>query len=284
MPDLRIPWLEMDILSEVLEVLDLKCTSVHPISPSGTHTGRDATLQAYFVVSGACTLRFMEDDAEYRLRPLDCVLLADGDRHEIESGPGKSSSPARLLRCVYALDRSLPHPLAHHLPRRLPLRSRDLTDESELGRAAWLLEGELINARLGFDFVAQRIADIMLVEMLRRCQLDGPEPVFLTAFSDPVIHEALEQIHRRLDHPWHVPELAKSVGLSRTAFTERFHHRVGEPPLRYIRYWRMLKARRELRRTSVPIKDVAAHAGYESAAGFRRAFRRVFGRAPSRMR
>ena len=274
----------MDILSEVLEVLDLKCTSVDPIGLRDTHTGRDESLQAWFVVSGECTLKCMDDDAEYELRALDGVLLADGGRHELRPGSGKRSSRARLLRCVYALDRALPHPLARHLPRRMLLRSRDLTDESELGRAAWLLEGELINTRLGFDFVAQRLADIMLVEMLRRCQLEGPGPVFLAAFSDPVIHAALEQIHARTDRPWHVPDLAKSVGLSRTAFTERFHHRVGEPPIRYIRYWRMLKARRELRSTTAPVKAIAAHVGYESAAGFRRAFGRVFGRAPSTLR
>ena len=279
----------MDILSEVLEVLDLKCTSVEPISLSNIHTGRDESLQAWFVVSGGCSLKCMDDGAEYRLRSLDGVLLADGGRHELRPGSGKPSSPARLLRCVYALDRALPHPLARRLPRRLLLRSRDLTDESELGRAAWLLEGELINARPGFDHVARRLADIMLVEMLRRCQLEGPEPdgpgpVFLAALSEPVIHVALEQIHDRLERPWRVPDLAKSAGLSTRAFAERFHHRVGEPPLRYIRYWRMLKARRELRGTTAPIKTVAAHAGYESAAGFGRAFRRVFGRAPSTLR
>ena len=274
----------MDILSEVLEVLDLKCTGVQPISPSTAHAGRAASLQAYFIGSGKCTLRFVDEDAEFELHSLDCVLLAGDSPHEIQPRTDKSSSPARVLRCVYALDRDLPHPLVRHLPRRLMLRSRHLTDESELGRAAWLLEGELINARLGFDFVAQRLADIMLVEMLRRSQLDGPRPVFLAAFADPVVHEALGQIHGRLDHPWHVPELAKSVGLSRSAFAERFHLRVGEPPLRYIRYWRMLKARRELRRTTTPIHTVAAHAGYETAAGFRRAFRRVFGRAPSSLR
>ena len=274
----------MDILSEVLEVLDLKCTGVLPISPSAAHAGRAASLQAFFIVSGECTLRYLDEDAEFELRSLDCVLLAGDNRHEIQPCPDKSSSPARLLRCVYALDRDLPHPLARHLPQRLLLRSRDLTDESELGRAAWLLEGEMINARLGFDFVAQRFADIMLVEMLRRCQLDGPRPVFLAALSDPVIHDSLKLIHGKLDHRWQVPELANSVGLSRAAFAERFHQRVGEPPLRYLRYWRMLNARRELHRSTAPIKDVAVHAGYESAAGFRRAFRRVFGRAPSTLR
>ena len=274
----------MDILSEVLEVLGLKCTSVRSTGPKGVGPDRGAALQAYFVVSGGCTLRFTGDSAEFRLRSLDCVLLADGDRHELRPGSGRSSSPARLLNSVYALDRTLPHPLARHLPGRLLLRSRDLTDESELGRAVWQLESELINARPGFDFVARRIADIMLVELLRRCQVDGPRPVFLAALSDPVIHDALTQVHAQPGHAWHVPALAKSVGLSRAAFAERFHQRVGEPPLRYIRHWRMLRARRELRRTSAPVKDVAAHAGYESAAGFRRAFRRVFGRAPSSLR
>ena len=274
----------MDILGEVLEVLDLRCSSVHSIGPGGVNTDRNAALQAYFVVSGGCTLRFTDDGAEYRLRSMDCVLLADGGRHELRPGPGRPSSPARLLNSVYSLDRALPHPLARHLPGRLLLRSRDLTDESELGRAVWLLEGELLNARPGFDYVARRIADIMLVELLRRCQVDGPRPVFLAALSDPVIHAALGRIHSQLDRAWHVPELAKSVGLSRRAFAERFHRRTGEPPLRYVRHWRMLKARRELRRTSTPVKDVAAHAGYESAAGFGRAFRRVFGRAPSSLR
>ena len=274
----------MDILSEVLEALDLKCTAVRSTGPGGDNADRDAALRAYVVLSGECTLGFAGDGAEYGLRSLDCALLADGDRHELRPGRGRSSSPARLLSGVYALDRALPHPLARHLPGRLLLRSRDLTDESELRRAVWLLEGELINARPGFEFVARRIADIMLVELLRRCQVDGPGPVFLAALSDPAVHGALRRIHARLDHAWRVPELARSVGLSRAAFAERFQQRVGEPPVRYIRHWRMLKARRELRRTDAPVKHVAAHAGYESAAGFRRAFRRVFGRAPSSLR
>ena len=189
----------MDVLSEVLEVLDLKCTSVDPIRLRDIHTGRDESLQAWFVVSGGCRLKCTDDTAEYKLRSLDGVLLADGGRHELRPDSGKTSSPARLLRCVYALDRALPHPLARHLPGRLLLRSRDLTDESEFGRAAWLLEGELINARPGFDHVARRLADIMLVEMLRRCQLDGlPVPVasFETGLRDAILRIAPQPLLR----------------------------------------------------------------------------------------
>ena len=274
----------MDVLSDILETLELRCTSVHTTNLGSTESGEIVPMLAYIVVAGSLTLRFPDDPSGFALGPLDCMLLAGGNEHELQSGGAESSSPTRLLRCEYAFDPGLPHPFARYFPRRLCLRSRDLTDESELGRAVWLLEGELINARPGYNFVALRLAEIMLVEMLRRYQLDESQVPFIAALSDPPIHAVLQRIHSQLEHPWQVPELASSAGLSRAVFAERFHRRAGEPPLRYIRHWRMLKARRELRRTAVPVKTVAAHAGYESAAGFRRAFRRVFGRPPSSLR
>lgn len=274
----------MDILSEVLEALGLRCSDVKAITLNGTHAGGSASTQAYIVMSGRCTLHLGADAPPMELRGLDGFLVVGDADHRIEPGPLLPHTPTRLLRCVYALDRNLPHPFAQRLPRHLPLRSRYLTDKSELGRAVWLLEGELINSRLGFDFVALRLAEIILVEMLRRCELEGPQPAFLAALSDPVIQLALQRIHAEPRRAWNIPDLAASVGLSRTVFAERFHRLVGEPPSRYIRHWRMLNALREIRRSETPIKNIAAHAGYESAAGFRRAFRRVFRCSPSSMR
>ncbi len=274
----------MDILSDVLEALGLRCSGVETIALEGTRAGESAPTQAYIVMSGRCALHLGADAPAMKLRTLDGFLVVGAADFRIEPGPVQPHSPTRLLRCTYALDRNLPHPFAQSLPRHLPLRSRYLTDESELGRAVWLLEGELINARLGFDFVALRLAEIILVEMFRRCQLEGPAPAFLAALSDPVLLPALQHIHAKPQHPWHNADLAASVGMSRSVFAERFHRQVGEPPSRYLRHWRMLKAFREIRRSQAPIKDVAEHAGYESAAGFRRAFRRVFHCSPSSLR
>ena len=147
-----------------------------------------------------------------------------------------------------------------------------------------LLDGELVNARLAIDFVALRLAKIILVELLRRCQLEGTQPAFLAALSDPIVHRALQRIHAEPDHHWQVPELARAVGLSRAVFADRFHRHVGAPPLRYVRLWRLLKARRELQRTTLPIKEIAQRSGYGSSTGFSRAFRRTFGCPPSHLR
>ena len=275
----------MDILSEVLETLQLRSTSAESILVDGLHTERSPAQRAlaHVVVSGDCVLRVDGEVNRLELRPLDCFLLLGGQAYELENG-GTDGPPARLLRCAYSFERDLPHPFTQHFPALLCLRAHYLMDESELGRAVSLLDGELVNARLAIDFVALRLAEIILVEILRRCQLEGAQPAFLAALSDPAVHVALQHIHAEPSRRWQVPDLAKSVGLSRAAFAERFHRHVGEPPVRYVRLWRLLKARRELQRTTTPIKDVAANSGYGSSTGFSRAFGRVFGYPPSSLR
>lgn len=274
----------MDVLSEVLETLQLRSTHVESLVVADRYRDRSPGQQAlaHIVLAGDCVLRIEGETEPLALFPLDCFLLLGGQHYELQSVSGES--PTRLLRCAYSFERHLPHPFTQHFPPMLSLRSHYLTDETELGRAVSLLDGELINARLGIDFVALRLAEIIFVELLRRCQLEGTQPAFLAALSDPVVHVALQNIHARPEHQWQVPELASSVGLSRAVFAERFHRQVGEPPLRYVRLWRLLKARRELQRTTVPIKDVATKSGYGSSTGFSRAFRRIFGYPPSYLR
>jgi len=275
----------MDVLSEVLDTLQLRSIQAESIRLDAVEPCTVAARQArvHVVLSGACRLRVDAGDAPLLLRPLDGVVLVGEQRYALEPGPGDGSR-GRLLRCTYAFERGLPHPFTRHFPALLCLRSGYLTDDSELGRAVSLLDGELINARLAVDFVALRLAEIILVELLRRCQLEGAQPAFLAALSDPPVHRALQHIHAEPERGWQVVELARAAGLSRGVFANRFHLRVGEPPLRYLRLWRLLRARRELQNTTRSIKEIATRSGYGSSAGFRRAVRRMFGCPPSELR
>ncbi len=74
------------------------------------------------------------------------------------------------------------------------------------------------------------------------------------------------------------------MGASRSGFAERFTRTVGETPLRYVTWIRMHQARQWLVRDGLRIAVVAARLGYESEASFSRAFKRVFGSAPSHFR
>ena len=105
----------MDVLSDILETLELRCTSVQPTNLGGTESGDIVPMLAYIVVAGSLTLRFPDDPAgddpaEFALGPLDCILLAGGDEHKLQSGGVESSSPTRLLRCEYAFP-SWPGPI-----------------------------------------------------------------------------------------------------------------------------------------------------------------------------
>jgi len=279
----------MDILSEVLDVLHLRAIATQSVS-MGSLRGesiRPRQALAYVVLAGRCRLQVADAPIGVELFPRDAILLLGGQKHVFEPLTKRSREqdyPARLLRCAFAFERGLPHPLPQRFPDLLTLRSDFLTDQTELGRVVSLLDGELVNARLGIDFVALRLAEIVFVEILRRSQLEGHQLPFLGALSDPIVSVALACIHSQPQHPWRVAELARAAGLSRAAFSERFHRGVGEPPLRYLRAWRLLKARRHLQSTAAPIKRIAADVGYRSSTGFARAFRRLFGYPPSTVR
>ena len=272
----------MDILSEVLDALHLRAMRTRALTLDADHREMPASDRAvaYILLDGRCSIAAAD---EYALLPGDALLLLGGTEHALDAAAAEHEA-VRLIQCVFAFERTLPHPLPRRFPPVVSLKARYLTDDTELGRTVSLLDGELINARLGIDYVALRLAEIVFVEMLRRCQLEGPQPPFLAALSDPEVNGALEAIHGQPTRPWQVAELAQRVGLSRAAFAERFHRLVGEPPLRYLRTWRLLKARRELQRLEVPVREVARHAGYQSSNGFSRAFRRLFGHPPSGIR
>ncbi len=269
-----------DILTEVLDALQLQATVVERLALATQRREEIGAERAtlIIVVEGRC--KVTTEGGERDLLTGDYVLLlASGVLHN------SLTTPTRVLRCAYTLQTRLPHPLAAQLPAMVTVEARNLTDETEFGHAVAMLDREIVNARLGNEFVMRRLAEVAFVEALRRTQLEGAsQPAFLSALTDPVVTASLELIHREPGRVWHVEELAEGVGLSRAAFSERFHRQVGSPPLRYLRAWRMLRARRDLLQYGATIRAVAANVGYRSAHGFSRAFRRFFGHSPSVLR
>jgi AraC-like DNA-binding protein len=104
---------------------------------------------------------------------------------------------------------------------------------------------------------------------------------WIGALSDPKIGAGLRLLHRDVSRNWKVEELARSVGMSRSAFALRFKTLVGVPPLDYLLRWRMQRARDLLRRND-NVATVAFRLGYQSESAFGNAFKRIYGRSPKR--
>ena len=104
---------------------------------------------------------------------------------------------------------------------------------------------------------------------------------WLTAARDRFVGRALATLHAQPAHAWTVDELARKVGLSRSALAQRFTDLLGQPPMQYLARWRLQIAAQELLTGRKPLAAVAAQVGYDSEAAFNRAFKREFGMPPA---
>ena len=75
----------------------------------------------------------------------------------------------------------------------------------------------------GSAAVVDRLAEVLLIQVIRsymeqHATTDG----FLVAISEASLSMALSLIHSQPAHPWSVHELARKIGMSRSAFAARF--------------------------------------------------------------
>ncbi len=147
-----------------------------------------------------------------------------------------------------------------------------------------VLSDEGLAERPGRSLVMDRLLEIMLVEALRRRPggSAGPRKGLLAGLEDARIGAALRFIHEDAQRPWTVAELAKHVGMSRSAFAAHFAETVGAPPMEYLLTWRMTLAKAALTSSKAPMAEVAELAGYASVSAFSTAFSRATGLSPSR--
>jgi AraC-like DNA-binding protein len=131
--------------------------------------------------------------------------------------------------------------------------------------------------------VLGKLAELLFMEAVRRyvASLRPDQAGWLSALGDPVVGRALALMHSRMMHRWTTEELAREVGLSRSAFADRFTAKVGEPPMRYLGNCRLQNAADRLRGSRDPVARIAYDTGYESEAAFNRAFKRAYALPPS---
>ncbi|MGF6392354.1 AraC family transcriptional regulator [Pseudomonas plecoglossicida] len=91
-------------------------------------------------------------------------------------------------------------------------------------------------------------------------------------------------VEQHAAHPLQVADLARIAGLSSARLHARFATECGMTPMDYIRQRRLLKARRLLRETALPVGEVAVLVGYSSQSAFSAAILRAFGCTPRVLR
>ena len=94
------------------------------------------------------------------------------------------------------------------------------------------------------------------------------------------IARAIATIRNDYQAPLRVPDLAKSVGMSASAFYQTFKSITATTPLQYQKDLRLTEARQLLLGDAGSVTQIAFKVGYESPTQFSREYARKFGHSP----
>jgi AraC-like DNA-binding protein len=293
----------MDPLSDVLSFLRLTSYRVGGFTAGGDWSvGFEAlpNIKCYAVVAGACWLAVEDAGDPIRLHEGHCFLLPHGRPfrvasdlslrsedwrpHFVGSGEGalirlNDGEDVTVLGSHFELGGPQAGVLIGMMPPVVHLHSD--TDRETLWWAFDRMRVELTGGRPGSILIAQQLASMIFVQVLR-IYLDASRDVgWLCALSDRHVGAAIAAMHRLPQRRWTVAALADEVGMSRSGFAARFGELVGMGPIEYLTRWRMLLAGRGLARGE-PIGAVARSLGYDSESAFSTAFKREVGATPRR--
>lgn len=149
-----------------------------------------------------------------------------------------------------------------------------------------LLHDEVVKDEPGQAAVLDRLLDLLLTAVLKAwfARTDAGGPQSWRFQGDRVVERALRIMH---DHParaWTLDTLAAEAGASRASLSRRFHDLVGEPPMTFLKNWRMAMAADLLCQPDETVSTVAEKVGYASPFAFSAAFKRVRGLSPKEHR
>lgn len=260
----------------------------------------------YVVRSGQCLLESDDLEAPLVLKAGDIVTLVGGQRHTWRDS---AQTPARPTLDGFARAAVKPEVrprraeaghtrlLIMSAPRdsnqfisvypalvAIPRTARE--SHGFLQRVIRLIEMELAADRLGKESVVRRLAELVVIELIRFAlpRLPRGGKNWLGGLSDQRIGRAIALMHSQVGNAWTLSSLSSAIGMSRAVFVERFTRLVGEPPNTYLRRVRMHRAATLLEESDEPIIKIADAVGYQSESSFNKAFSKEMGIAPARYR
>lgn len=314
----------MDALSEALRSVHMtgaifyraECTSpwgfaipplreyAHLLAP-----GTERVVSYHLMTEGDAVARF-GDGHEVPITAGDVLIIPHGDPHVISNGRapriidahgtldrylagdlstlqiGGGGEATRFVCGFFGCERHADRLFLAGLPMVIKTNLRDDVAGQWLEHSIRHLVTEAGGGRPGRSVLLSKMAEALFIEALRRYmeQLPAEQTGWLAAARDDIVGTVIAAMHRAPGRQWTLDSLAEEAAASRSVITERFARFLGESPLAYLAMWRMQLAARRLQTSRDTVLRVALEVGYESEAGFIRAFKREFGLPPAKYR
>lgn len=210
--------------------------------------------------------------------PGQILLVQSGEPHRIEVRSRAGSRRVRLCAGEELLDLAT---AASSLGRAFLLSASSASERQLIKLASAVAMGADASADAGH--AADLYRAILEDTLVRLARVDVRK-----SFTRSAILQRLEYargvLHRTLDRPVPLEELARESGMSLFHLGRLFQSVFGEPPARYHRALRLVAAVEALRTEEEAVGEVAWRFGYAELSAFTHAVRRHFGAPPSALR
>ena len=162
----------------------------------------------------------------------------------------------------------------------------------EARRDRWIDDGDILTAGgavAAFELLMHLIGRDHGLALTRRIASLFAVPDAVPAAAPPSsrdrrIARALATMEANVETPLAMPEIARAAGTAQKDLERRFLKALGAPPRKVYQRIRLDAARNLVENSGLDIAEIAARAGYHSAASFTRAFRATFGATPRSLR
>jgi len=302
----------MDALTDILKSLRLsggvyfRCELS---APWGMDIGQTSVAEFHLVARGRCWLRITGEESPICLEAGDVVVFPHGHAHVLLDAPesvalsmdavigsqkiegygpvvyGGGGVPVNILCGYFEFNRKIHSPLLDALPPFIHIKGADATELSWLQTTINFICHETRTSGHGTVAVVNRLVEVLFIQIMRAHIIQSTTPLgVLSAIADDKVGLALNAMHQKPEYNWILEELAQKAGMSRTAFSQRFHALAGQTPMHYLTMWRMQKAKNSLESGNMTMLAIAEQAGYQSEASFSKAFKKYMGISPGACR
>lgn len=236
-------------------------------------------MRCYMVESSTIRIRIGQAE-DVIITVGDHAVLADGSAHTLENLDASSKVTIWVSR-----ERLNPEhygALLRLLPSVIVDRGCDGNPSAKLAPLVALIEKTRMPLDANDMVIVKRLAELTFIHTVRRHldEIVGSPENWKLGHAFFKIAPSLVAMRTDLNQNWTLNALAKTAGLSKTAFVHAFSHAIGKSPLRHLADLRMARASALLRESTMSPAQIAHTVGYKDSVAFTRAFKRYFGIPP----
>ena len=305
----------MDTLSRILDALEFNGVFYYATRFSAAWSidipKYKHVVRFHYVTQGACWVRVENHLDPVLLLPGDLIIIPHGAKHILSDsadrepvtldqaledenyqgdgvfkiGEGLEENETQLVCGHFEFCEIFQHPLITNLPDFIIKKENNESSIAWTNDTLKLISDIAHSKNDGSAAVIKRLSEVIFIQVLQYWNENNPNKTgFITALNDTKLSKAIQAFHKNIAHAWTIEKLANEALMSRALFASKFKHYMGVSAMQYVTNWRMQEARKVLERSTLSLEQVAVEVGYDSAAAFSKAFKRIYNETPGSIR